>query len=1327
MVIGILPVAIFADGNVAEVGGTAYATLLDAVNAAANGDTIKLIDDYTIETAYATIYDLPEGATLDLNNKTLTIPNATAMFSGKNVTIKNGTIKLPSGATNRDYALYIGNAVDDDDNRIETNVAITDVTVQGGINVRYGAEATLKDVTSTSKGKYYAVYAASDAMVTILSGTYTGGTNGYDVYVSANATVNISDGTFNKKLSAAEGGSIAVSGGTFANKPNDSYLVAGATIADNADGSVTVIPPSYVAEVDGEKYITLLDAINAAEAGDTIKLIDDCTIEMDGETFEERTVTLPDGVTLDLNGNTLTVPFQKAPFAGNNITIKNGTLTTGTLDNYVLYINGGSFTVENVTTTNGINVQAGELTLNNVDVTNPNKYYAVYAGPNTEVNILGGTFKKVRTEKAILYADDGAIVNIYGGTFELTLFAVDTATIAVSGGTFENPVDPDHCAEGYLPHDNGDGTYGVIFGLISVPVDYFVYPNGPFVGDSFDVNVTISPLNSDDENAAIISEAVADAIEANMPANYHTTHILVRNGASGWFVRVYVAKTPEVISVPVDFFVYPDGPFVGEEFNVDVTIYPANSDDENAALIREAVADVIEANIPAPYSIKNILIRNGASGWFVRAYLNKADANIDIIVNDEIYDGAPVSEATVVITGEDGEAIDGYYTIQYHKVDVYGAAIGDAIYSRNTQWPTVIEGALPTDAGLYRVGVTFHGTDAYNGINWYSETFEIQKDSVVVEIADVSKTYDGTPVEEATVTVTGATSGMIVDTYYTILYQQNGETIYSRNTRYPDVIDGTLAALPVDAGTYTVVVVTEETDNYEKASWVVREITIAQKDISDAEIVLGDALTYTGEEQTQAITSVTVDGLDVTYTVSANKGTDAGTYILIVTGNGNFTGTAIKTWTIAKAKVEKPTADTTAFVYNKTEQTYTVAASELYTVSGNKRTNAGSQNVTVSLNDKDNYEWADGTTDDVIFTFTIAKATPVLTIVPSKDKLYGGGKVKMTVTGAPDEGTYSITSRPNIAPSLDGSYQLPNIQRTYTFTVTYAESENYNEASASCTVVVVRYYYIPKLYKLTFEENGGTLVKDVTKGYGEKVDLAKYETTRDGYEFTGWYLDSALTKEATSVKLIRNTVVYAGWEKIVTPVDPTPIVNPFNDVAVLDWFYDDVMYVYENGLMNGTEDDMFSPELSTTRGMIVTILWRLEGRPVAEYDGVLLDVPTTMYYAPAIDWAAANGILEGYGDGKFGPEDAITREQMATILWRYAKYKDVDVSSGSNTDITEYADDEKISDYAIPAMKWAIAEGIIGGKDGKRLDPAGEAARCEVAAILHRYCLLIEG
>ena len=176
----------------------------------------------------------------------------------------------------------------------------------------------------------------------------------------------------------------------------------------------------------------------------------------------------------------------------------------------------------------------------------------------------------------------------------------------------------------------------------------------------------------------------------------------------------------------------------------------------------------------------------------------------------------------------------------------------------------------------------------------------------------------------------------------------------------------------------------------------------------------------------------------------------------------------------------------------------------------------------------------------------------------------------------------------------------------------------------------------------------------------------------------------------------------------------------FTDVPADSWYADAVDYVTENGLMNGTGETIFGPDETTTRGMIVTILYRMEGEPETEAAD-FTDVNADAYYADAVAWANANGIVTGYGDGLFGPEDTITREQMAAILYRYAQYKGYDVTTGGMA-LNEYTDASEISEYAVTAMQWANEQGLITGSTSTTLEPQGNAIRAEAATILMRFC-----
>lgn len=175
----------------------------------------------------------------------------------------------------------------------------------------------------------------------------------------------------------------------------------------------------------------------------------------------------------------------------------------------------------------------------------------------------------------------------------------------------------------------------------------------------------------------------------------------------------------------------------------------------------------------------------------------------------------------------------------------------------------------------------------------------------------------------------------------------------------------------------------------------------------------------------------------------------------------------------------------------------------------------------------------------------------------------------------------------------------------------------------------------------------------------------------------------------------------------------------FADVKESDWFYDDVKYVQANKLMTGTSDTDFSPSGVTTRGMIVTILWRLDGEPIVE-GKEFEDVSKDAYYYNAVAWASNNQIVSGYSETVFGPNDTATREQLATIMYRYASYKKYDVSKEAELD--KYVDKDQISEYAVKSLKWANANGLITGTSEETISPKDDVQRCQVAAILRRLC-----
>lgn len=178
---------------------------------------------------------------------------------------------------------------------------------------------------------------------------------------------------------------------------------------------------------------------------------------------------------------------------------------------------------------------------------------------------------------------------------------------------------------------------------------------------------------------------------------------------------------------------------------------------------------------------------------------------------------------------------------------------------------------------------------------------------------------------------------------------------------------------------------------------------------------------------------------------------------------------------------------------------------------------------------------------------------------------------------------------------------------------------------------------------------------------------------------------------------------------------------PFTDVDTAKWYHLSVDYVLTHKMMNGVSSRAFAPNANLTRGMLVQILYNLEGKPKGTAAN-FSDVQADAWYAEAVGWAASNKVVTGYADGTFRPNAAVTREQAAAILYRYAKSKDIDVSVGENTNILSYVDVQQASEYAIPALQWAVGAGVLNGKNGDRLAPTGTATRAEIAAIMQRWC-----
>ena len=448
-------------------------------------------------------------------------------------------------------------------------------------------------------------------------------------------------------------------------------------------------------------------------------------------------------------------------------------------------------------------------------------------------------------------------------------------------------------------------------------------------------------------------------------------------------------------------------------------------------------------------------------------------------------------------------------------------------------------------------------------------------------------------------------------------------------------------------------------------------------EIGGTEYKVGDSYTVLGDTEIKALWENSV----ITPT----------TYTVTVSNDGNGTGTAAPSTAVAD-----------------TEITLTAKPDEGYRF---KEWEVISGGVTIK--------------DD---KFTMPSANVEVKAIFEKDAPPASTEFIVTFDG--NGGTPSVSSMTTTDQKLTS---LPSASRrgSYSFDGWYTEKSGGTKIttatvfSANTTVYAHWTYtggggggYNPPVtyYTLRFETGGGSDIPSVRETYNTYIDLTKYVPTWRGHTFIGWYSERSLTNKVSSVYLTQAMTVYAGWR---VDENPGTGANPFTDVSEKDWFYGDVMFVYENGLMLGTSKTLFSPHGTATRGMMATILWRMEGSPAPKGKNSFTDVEAGKWYADAITWTAENGIFAGYGKDKFGPDDPITREQLAAIFYRYADYKGYDLTVKGNLD--KFKDADKITDYAETAMGWAVGSGLVKGKSGNLLDPQGTATRAEIAAMLHRF------
>ena len=447
------------------------------------------------------------------------------------------------------------------------------------------------------------------------------------------------------------------------------------------------------------------------------------------------------------------------------------------------------------------------------------------------------------------------------------------------------------------------------------------------------------------------------------------------------------------------------------------------------------------------------------------------------------------------------------------------------------------------------------------------------------------------------------------------------------------------------------------------------------------------------------VSSITVAGVEATagenntYTVTLPYGTDvtAGSFVIVTSDAG--------------ATVSALTNEGNAWTFTVTAEDGVTSKAYTVTVSfteAPKSNDAGVSSITVA-----GFKAVAGANNS--YTVTVPYGTVVKTgsfVIVTSDS----GATVSALTNEGNAWTFTVTAEDGVT------------SKAYTVTVSFTEAPKSNDAGVSSITVAGFKAVAGANNSYTVTVPYGTVVKTgsfVIVTRHPRATVSALTNTRNIWSFTVTAEDGVTTAVYTV------TVNTAALPEPITPgvdnkkpASKPEVKLPFTDVSTSDWFYDDVAFVYENGLFSGTDSRSFSPNASMTRAMLVTVLYRLEGEPTVTGRSSFTDVRSGAYYEKAVIWAAANGIVTGTDSTSFSPDAKVTREQLAAILYRYAQYRKLDTDASAK--LNSFTDADSVSAYASEALGWAVSESLINGASGK-LMPKGDATRAQVAAILHRF------
>ena len=1323
--------------------------------------------------------------------------------------------------------------------------------------------------------------------VTITGGTVTatGGSGG------SGASAGIGGGQGGTAGSQGGGGTVSIYGGTVTATGGRSTSnvqapgIGGAVYSSNRGSSGT-----FSTGTNGSAVITANGGIQAGTSG--------CSAIIDNKVYGN--VTLPDSQLSSknltvTNGATLTISGEKT--LSSSITVNDG----GTLTVSGTVTNSGTITVESGGTLTGTgtinNTDSGKVTNNGtndkVTITYPSTVTVTSepsgtAGPNQSV-----TFTATVTGNDTAGTPTGTVQFKDGETNlgEAVALEDGAATYTAANGLDigEHPITAEYIpADGssYQGSTSSALTFTVVGEVESISIKTPPTKTEYETGNTLDLTgleITVHYVGSTyTQNIAWgegsgITASIDDEPVTTLYASQHdgkTVTITYEEKSATTDGTLTVSKANPQVTAPTAKTLTYDGTdqaLVTAGGTTGGTMQYSLSEDGEYT---EAIPTGIDAGqYTVYYKVVGNDDYNDVAAQSVSVTIAKANAQVT---------AAPQAVEALAFTG------------QPHALVTAGSAAGGTMQYSLSEDGEYTE-AIPTgtDAGDYTVWYKVVGDNNHNDTTAQSVSVTIGKAAATVTTAPqavTGLTYTGDPQELVTEgTATGGEiqyslskdsgysatvpTGTVADDY-SVWYYVKGDDNHSDTDPVqvevtikkadPDVTvpDGltatygdTLANVDLTDGwawdapdtavgnvgnnTFSATYTPSDTTNYNTVNEDLT-VTVSAKDITGAEITLGDNLTYTGQEQTQQIASVIVDDLTVTtYEISGNTGTDADTYTLTVTGTGNFTGTATKEWTIAKAnyngatdvsgtvlanwsdKVTLPaipagasygstpstTDDLTGLSIEGGVLSYTggesIAEGQEYeiTVPVNGGQNYVDYEITVTLTGTDKqvltitgvtaqggtyngqaqtgytgtpsaqgydggftvtYSTADGKapTDAGTYTVTIAIPEDDAQYVGSTDLQFTIAQKPLTVS-VPSPSVYVGDSAPELALTytglVDGERVTPSeapvfaitksdgtvialedaVKTAGTYTITWSNAdqgftgdENYDIQTETAGTLTVsnRSSGGTTTYPVQVEENsqnGGVQVSPKNAVPGTLVTVAPQPAP--GYELaTLTVLDqygnevdvNPLGNGNYSFKMPRSRVkVEATFYCTGSELCPT---HHLADVLVKAWYHDAVDYVVEHGIMTGTSATTFEPNTTLSRAMVAQILYNLEGQPTVTGESTFTD-SNTHWAAKAIAWAQKTGVVSGYGNNTFRPNQAVTREELAQMLYNYAEYKQYDLTASG--DLIAFPDGNNVQGWAKTAMSWANGNQLINGFEDDTLRPGGDSTRAQAASILMNFDL----